>query len=143
MSVRETFVALFGEADAQRISEATLMHVSPTQHPLTDLLTKFGAVFVGRLDTERIDDNWGSDPFKYEVMTVISSDCVANPELREFHGFELDPEEFYQWVVQHAGLDTFDGDYPDPLAEALVKLSGQTMAEFLRENIDKHKGETA
>jgi hypothetical protein len=145
MSVRETFVAMFGEDDAQRMLEATLEHVSPTQNPMTMLANLFGMVAAGVAPTERIDDNWGTDPFKYQVLAVIGGECVAAPGFRQHHGFELDPMEFYQWVVQHAELDTFDGDHPDPLAKALVEYDPDlnSMADLLLKSINDRKGETA
>lgn len=111
MSVRESFVAHFGEAEATRVEEASLMHLELT--PLVgEILEPFG------LDQDRREMNWGTDPFKWHLRNAITHDCLT--KWRDSHHIHASVEELQAWCKLHGDLDNFDGDDPDPVIWALT-----------------------
>lgn len=95
MTVRNQFVERFGEENATRIEEASLTH---TQDPSYQSVHK--------------DDDWGSDPFQYHLMTCVSRRCFEH-QGGETHGFTFTREEVRQWAVEEGRLHEYDGDVPD------------------------------
>ena len=86
MSVRDSFVKKFGEAEASKFEVAAESH-------------KNG-----------IHDKQGSDPFKWVILICIGSECFTNPRYRAYHGITADAEEVRQWCLQHGDLASHDGD---------------------------------
>lgn len=95
MSIRESFVSMFGEDQAVRIEEAALQHMNG----------------MGQVHSQ---DSWGSDPFRYMILGAIGWECVTR--FAEFHGITIDPVAFQLWVLDHADLHEHDGDMPDYLS---------------------------
>lgn len=86
MSVRESFVAMFGE------SEAVTMEAAAREH-------KNG-----------IHDITGSDPFKWAVLICIGYECFTRASFREHHGFTASADAIKTWAQNHGQLNTHDGD---------------------------------
>lgn len=111
MSVRESFVAHFGEDQAVKVEEASLMHLQPVPW-VGEALAMIG------LDADRREMNWGSDPFKWHMRNAITHDCLT--KYRNEHGITPTTEELQAWCRLHGDLDNFDGDDPDPIMWALM-----------------------
>lgn len=114
MSIRESFVSHFGEDEAVRVEEASLMHIKGTfSGGLGQVLETIG------LDPDRSEMKWGSDPFKWHLRNAITHECLARPEFRAHHGIHTPTSELKLWSQQYGDLDNFDGDDPDPVLWAL------------------------
>lgn len=96
MSVRASFVARFGEADAKAVESAAWGHTQVDGHGIHD------------------NDNHGSDPFKYAFLTAIGWECVGR--FREDHGITAATEDMRDWALTEGDLGSHDGDVPDYLA---------------------------
>jgi hypothetical protein len=95
MSVRESFVAHFGEEPALRIEEASLMHITE----IASIHTK---------------DTWGNDPFQYHFLNAIARECLTR--YKDFHGITPDSEEMRLWCVAEGRLHEYEGEFPDYIA---------------------------
>lgn len=109
MSVRESFVAHFGEDEATRVEEASLMHLNITPGEIGQFIAAIG------LDQDRREMNWGSDPFKWHMRNAITHECLVRPEFRAAHGIHTPANELKLWCQQYGDLNNFDGDDPDPV----------------------------
>ena len=93
MSVRESFVARFGEGQAQAFERAA--------------------------DAHRRENGGsrgpGSDPFKTVIAITIGWDCFSNPAYREHHGITAPVDELTDWIRKDCDLGNHDGDF-DALA---------------------------
>jgi hypothetical protein len=97
MTVRDSFVAHFGEANATRVEEASLGHINDLSNG----------------DVHK-DDSMGTDPFQYALLNCVSRDCFT--QWSDYHGFQGMPiEDVRTWAITHAHLHEFDGDIPDYL----------------------------
>lgn len=96
-STEHSFLERFGLTNLLRLREAAKMHFN---------------------EFESHDrDTFGSDPFKYDLLLVIGSECISRPSFYEYHAFEdLDPEEFRLWCLENADLGNHDGSVPNYLA---------------------------
>lgn len=92
MSVRASFVARFGEADAAAIETAS----------------------AGHCDSIHKKDNHGSDPFKYAFLNCIAHECVGR--YRKDHGINATQGDMRDWALAEGDLGSHDGDIPDYLA---------------------------
>lgn len=92
-SVRDSFVARFGESDAAAVEAAGLGHMDDGMH---------GA------------DNHGSDPFKYAFLAAIGWECVGRFSVE--HGIKASTEDMKVWALAEGDLGSHDGDVPDYLA---------------------------
>jgi hypothetical protein len=99
MSIRESFVARFGEECATRVEEAALGHLTEGPFPHLDL---------------HADDKWGPDPFKYLFLVAIGRDCFTR--WRKYHGIDAEYEDILAWALESADLHEYQGDMPDYLA---------------------------
>lgn len=99
-SIRDSFVAHFGEEQATRIEEAALTH-------------------TGQAGDVHANDNWGTDPFQYMLLAVISYQCVEKPSYAEHHGITVPFDEFRAWVLAYGDLGSYDGDPPDYISLVL------------------------
>lgn len=106
MSVRDSFVARFGEDQAARFEDAANGHVG-------DLL----AIQIG--------DERGSDPFKWVLLQVISFQCAEVESYRRHHSITAPWEEVKAWIKSEAKLGQHDGAY-----DAVGLMSG-CYSEFL------------
>jgi hypothetical protein len=106
MSVRESFVAQFGEENALALEAAAREHENG-MHP-----------------------NQGADPFKWTLMLVLSFQCAELPHYQEHHGISLDWPSFQQWIKDHGELASYDGDV-DVLA-----LVCEVYTEYMPETSD-------
>jgi hypothetical protein len=86
MSIREKYVAEFGEEQAKALEQAADTH-------------KNG-----------IHDNKGSDPFKWAILIAIGYECSTRDAFKEYHGISVPTEKWKQWVKEHAELSSHDGD---------------------------------
>jgi len=91
-TIRESFVARFGEDDAAAIEEAA----------------------EGHLGGIHDDDDRGDDPFKYLFLGAIGYECVGR--FSTHHGIAASPEEMQAWALESGDLGSFRGDPPDFLA---------------------------
>ena len=89
MSVREHFVATFGESAAAAIEKAGFGHRD-------------------KRDDSLKDRGLGSDPFKCALVFVIGYGCVSR--FAEDHGISIEPAAFKSWVREHGELASHDGD---------------------------------
>lgn len=87
-SIRDGFVAEFGEDEALRLEAAANGHESPK--------------------------NKGSDPFKWVLVICIGYQCMELDKYRQHHGIKASWENLRQWIIDNAKLGTHDGDY-DPV----------------------------
>lgn len=99
MSVRESFVARFGEAVAVKVEEAALNHLA--EGPLPHL-------------NPHAEDKWGEDPFQYLFMVCIGRDCLTR--WRKYHGIDAEYEDLLDWCVKEGNLHDYQGDMPDFIA---------------------------
>jgi hypothetical protein len=87
MSIREQFIRVFGEEQADRIETAAREHGNGTN-----------------------DANLGSDPFKWALCICIGYQCMEVDRYRDHHGITAPWEDLKAWMVEHADLGTHDGD---------------------------------
>lgn len=99
MSIRESFVATFGEDNALRVEEAAIGHLGEGPFPHLD---------------PHADDKWGQDPFKYLFLLCIGRDCFTR--WRSWHKIEAEYEDILAWALEHADIHEYRGDIPDFLA---------------------------
>lgn len=84
--LRDDFVKVFGESDAQAIEVASWDH-------------KNG-----------VHDNKGSDPFRWSLCICIGFQCFEIEEYRKYHGIVTSYESIKQWIRDNAHLENHDGD---------------------------------
>lgn len=94
--VRQLYVEHFNEAEAKAIDNAFQKH------------------FENELQGIHASDDFGTDPFRYKLLTVISYQCVS--EYAEHHNIKVSEEDFKEFCLKHADLGEHDGDIPDYLA---------------------------
>ena len=82
MSIRESFVAKFGENEARLIELAAGQHKRPTK--------------------------LGSDPFRTAIVICISYECISR--FGEYHMFAAPKEEVEKWIQEEAHLEEHNGD---------------------------------
>lgn len=99
MSLRDKFVARFGERDAAAMEKAAEEHKTV-------------------INSERI----GSDPFRWAVMICIGYQCFEKAGYREHHGITACFEDIREWLKANADLSRHDGDV-DYLALAVGKYN--------------------
>lgn len=87
MSIREAFVAKFGEDQAAAIEAAANEHANGVN-----------------------DQNKGTDPFKWALLIAIGYQCAEKASYREYHGIAAPWDEVKQWMKDHADLASHDGD---------------------------------
>lgn len=99
---RDTFVARFGEEQAQAIEAAARQHF--------DSDGGFGGTHA--------DDNFGSQPFRYWFLKAIGYECVTRDDFRAEHGITADVVAMQCWAQSpfEGNLVEHDGDVPDYLA---------------------------
>jgi hypothetical protein len=95
--IRESFVARFGEDAAQAIEEAAHDH-EVEANPYDVLGTDH-------------KDHKGNDHFQWAIMMVLSYECVSKPEYREWHGINIEWEDFDEWVKLEGDLTSFEGEF--------------------------------
>lgn len=86
MSVRERFVADFGEDQAAAIERAAEEH-------------KNG-----------IHDNPGSDYFRWALVICVGYDCMKKDPFRQHHGITVPWETLRPWIKEHGQFAEHDGD---------------------------------
>jgi hypothetical protein len=86
MSVRESFVARFGESDAAAIEAAAAEH-------------KNG-----------VHDEPGSDYFRWAVVIAIGYQCMELAGYREYHGITATWADIKDWIKSDGDLARHDGD---------------------------------
>lgn len=96
MSIRDAFVARFGEDAACAIEDAAVEHRNGVN-----------------------DCNLGSDPFKWALLICIGYDCISREEYRAYHGITVGWLELCEWITAEADLGSHDGD-----CDYLALLSG-------------------
>ena len=85
--LRPSFVATFGEAEAERIEVAAAGH-------------KNG-----------IHDNSGSDPFRWALMICLGGRCLEEDRFRKYHGIKTSWGDIDAWLLDHSyELAAHDGD---------------------------------
>lgn len=87
MSIRDSFVARFGEDQAAAIEAAADEHANGIN-----------------------DSNKGSDPFKWAVSLVIGYECASKDRYRKYHGITAPWDEVHDWIKTDADLASHDGD---------------------------------
>jgi hypothetical protein len=87
VSIRDAFVARFGEDEAIRIEGAAEGHANG-------------------INNERV----GSDPFKWALLICIGYECMSKDSYREHHGIEAPWADLKAWIIEHADLASHDGD---------------------------------
>lgn len=98
-ALREAFAAHFGEDVAEAIEAASMTHqMSPR----------------GDVQGPHIDDNYGSEPFRYHLLMCIGWHCLTM--FRESHGIRASEADLRDWIVANAELEKHDGDVPDYLS---------------------------
>lgn len=85
-TIRDEFVARFGESNAAAIEAAAESH-------------KNG-----------IHDRPGSDPFRWALVIAIGYQCMEEPNYREHHGITAPWSRLRPWIKQHGNLKEHDGD---------------------------------
>lgn len=90
MTLREQFVADFGEADACRIEEAAQSHRCGSP------------IFV--------EKGVGSDGFRWALLICVGSECLTR--FREYHKIEVLWEQLEPWLTVRAEyFAAHDGDF--------------------------------
>lgn len=88
VSVREKYVAEFGEESAAALEAAAEDHANGPN-----------------------SENRGSDPFKWVLLICIGYQCAEVDRYRESHGIASpDWETLRQWIIDHGELASHDGD---------------------------------
>jgi hypothetical protein len=88
MSVRDSFVKHFGQHNAICVENCAHEHRNGINN-----------------------QNTGSDPFKHALLLVIGYQCIEKYAV--YHKFDMSKISrfrFERWCVEHAHLDTHDGD---------------------------------
>ncbi len=91
MSIRDTFVARFGEDQALAIEKAAESHVEGS-HAL---------------------DDRGSDEFRYLFLIAVSWECATR--FAADHDITVPEAELRDWALSDGHLGEHDGDVPDYL----------------------------
>lgn len=86
MSVRDAFVARFGEDQAVAIEAAAEEH-------------KNG-----------IHDDPGSDYFRWALVIALGYECMSLDSYREYHGITAPWPELNEWIKDNGRLAEHDGD---------------------------------
>jgi hypothetical protein len=86
MSVRDSYVAAFGEEQACNLERAAEMH-------------KNG-----------IHDKPGSDAFKWACLIAIGHECISRPRFAEYHEITVPQDDFKKWCLEHGELGSHDGE---------------------------------
>ncbi len=104
-SVRDAFVAKFGEADASAIEAAADGHSNGIN-----------------------SENKGSDPFKWALLICIGYECMSKDGYREHRGITTPWADLKPWIIEHGELATHDGDsdYLSLLAGTYNEFVGRT-----------------
>jgi hypothetical protein len=87
MSIREGFVARFGEADAAAIEAAAREHSNGINSTRT-----------------------GSDPFRWAIAIAIGYQCMELGRYRAHHGIVTPWTDLKAWIIEHGNLKDHDGD---------------------------------
>lgn len=87
MSVRESFVEIFGKEQAHRIELAANEHSNDVN-----------------------STSKGADPFKWAVLVCIGYECVSRPSFAQYHQITIGQDKFKEWCLEHGELGTHDGD---------------------------------
>lgn len=87
MTIRDNFVARFGEEQAAAIEQAADMHKD-----------------------WRSGNEKGSDPFRFAVVICIGFECMSKDSYREYHGITAPWADLHQWIKDHGDLAHHDGD---------------------------------
>lgn len=95
-TARETFVARFGEDQAEAVEAAAREH------------------FDSAWSEAHRGDNFGSDEFRYWFLLAIGYECVTR--FRGDHGITADVDAMKEWARGEGQLGHHDGDPPDYLA---------------------------
>lgn len=82
MSIREQFVALFGEDNAKAIEAAAKSHAE--------------------------SENKGSDPFRWALSICIGYECMS--KFADYHGITAPWQDIDKWMAENAILREHDGD---------------------------------
>ena len=106
-SVRNSFVARFGEEQASLIEAAARKHQNG------------------------IHDKMGSDPFKWSICIAIGFQCVENTAYKKYHAITVPFPAFKKWVKTEGHLDTHDGDVD------FIALFAGTYDEYMRKGKKK------
>lgn len=86
MSLRDRFVALFGEANALAIETAAQSHANATN-----------------------SENKGSDEFRWALLITIGHECIS--KYAEYHGITAPWEKVKPWLLAEADeLNAHEGD---------------------------------
>jgi hypothetical protein len=86
MTVRDSFVAHFGEENALAFEAAAEEHENG-MHP-----------------------NKGSDPFQWTLMLVLSYECASKPRYAKYHGITAPWDKVDAWIIEHGHMADYDGD---------------------------------
>lgn len=112
-TLREMFVEKFGEEQTAKVEAAAEMHD-----------------FAYRSE----EQNKGSDAFRWVLVWVIGFECVSKPNYAKWHGIEIDPEQFRQWVYEHAELEKHNGAWDN-----MAMVSGAYKGFIKPEKLDELK----
>ena len=93
-SVREKFVAMFGEEQASAVERAANYHDNGVNSSRSG---------------EDEGSNRGTDPFKWALLICIGYECMEKPRYREYHGIAAQWDDIKSWIKREAELDTHDG----------------------------------
>ncbi len=88
MSIRDNFVARFGEEEARRLEWAAAEHSNGIN-----------------------DQNKGLDTFKWVLLICIGYGCFQKDRFRKYHGIVAPYEDLRYWIKHNADLGSHDGDY--------------------------------
>lgn len=94
MSIRESFVAQFGEDEAKALERAAEEHRSS----------------VGPVDK-------GDDPFQWVIIMCIGFECISKSSYRTYHQILAPYEELKSWIRDNAHLTEYEGSW-DELAKS-------------------------
>lgn len=86
MSVRDSFVAAFGEEQALAVEAARAEHRG-----------------------DHLDDRDGSDPFRTAIAICLGFECMSKDSYRESHGITVPWEDIRVWIKAHGDLANHDG----------------------------------
>lgn len=106
MSIRDKFVAVFGEDEAQRIEASACEHANGIN-----------------------DANRGSDPFKWAILICIGYECFTKDSYRTYHKFHHPADTLKVWIIEHADLGTHDGDSDN------LSLFGGGYSPYIKEEV--------
>jgi hypothetical protein len=86
-SIRASFVAAFGEEQAERLQIAGDGHRG------------------GMLDGGK----HGPNPFQDAIVIAIGWECFTRPEFRKCHGITAPVDELKTWIREHGELNSYQG----------------------------------